>query len=73
VTLTRRLRRADEAIKRLSRQTLARKVYVDEFEKRLGEERQSMGTKGEAGSIPGLEKNPIDSYLDEAEMKFGTP
>ena len=74
VTLTQRLRRADAALKKLARQTLARKIYLDEFEKRSGESQLDGTAAGDGmGGIPGLEKSRIDLYLDWAEKEFVTP
>lgn len=71
--LNRRLRQADDAMKKLTRQTLSRKIYIDEFEKTLTGDRNQPAGLVEEIAIPGLEKSRIESYLDEAEKKFKQP
>jgi len=73
VVLKQRLRRADDALKKLTRQTLARKIYLDEFEKELGKNQESVLGRGGESRIPGLEKSRIESYLDDAEKRFDKP
>jgi len=73
VVLRRRLKRADAALETLTRQTLARKIYLDEFEKEwVKDSRTEDGTSLEYG-IPGVEKSRMESYLDEAEKRFDKP
>jgi hypothetical protein len=71
--LGRRLKRADEAMKTLTRQTLARKIYVDEFEANLEGARNQSAGLGEETMIPGLEKSRMESYVDKAEIRFDKP
>ncbi|MEI6167684.1 MAG: hypothetical protein WCS52_10855 [bacterium] len=73
LVLSRRLRQAEAAMKKLTRQTLSRKVYIDEYEKTMTGERDQPAGLVEEKAIPGLEKSRIESYLDEAEKRFDTP
>ncbi|MEI8139535.1 MAG: hypothetical protein WCI03_06680 [bacterium] len=74
VVLKQRLRRAEEALKELARQTLERKVYLDEYEQTMGKDDRLNSTESVGNDlIPGLEKCRIESYIDEADKKFGKP
>jgi hypothetical protein len=74
VVLKQRLRRADKAFKELARQTLERKVYLDEYEQTLVRDDRLNRTETVGNElIPGLEKCRIESYIDQADKKFGKP
>ncbi len=64
------LSRADDALKKLAKEILDRKVYLDAFEEGIG--KVQSGTTGSAGAnlMPGLEKSAVESYLDWAEERF---
>ena len=73
MVLRQRLRRADEALKQLARQTLARKTYLDEFEGNMSKNRENGREAAMEEPIPGLEKSRIETYIDEAEKRFDKP
>ena len=73
VVLRQRLKRADETLKQLARQTLARKTYLDEFEQSIGKDLASGLLSAGGDLIPGLEKSRMETYIDEAEKRFSKP
>ena len=68
-----RLRKADDSLKKLARQTLARKVYLDVFERELDGNQEPLAGPFGAQAIPGLEKSRMELYLDGAEKRFNSP
>jgi len=73
LVLRHRLKRAEAALEKLTRQTLACKIYLDEFEKQLAKESPATDRPDLEHGIPGLEKSRIESYLDGAEKRFDKP
>ena len=73
MVLKRRLRLADDALKRLTKQTRARIIYLDEFEKELNKNEKHAARQSVEKGTTGLEKSRIESYLDDAEKRFDKP
>ena len=73
VVLRWRLKRADDALEKLTRQTLARKIYLDEFEKEWVKDSRIEDRRSVEYGISGAEKSRMESYLDEAEKRFDKP
>lgn len=73
MVLRRRLKLAEESLRKLAEQTKARREYLDEFESNRGAEWQTREGMAAESTIPGLEKSRMESYLDEAEKRFDKP
>ena len=64
-----RLRKAERSVESLAVLTRAREAYLDQAE------REHAPGRGEEvpGAVPMLEKSPLETYVDEAEKRFGAP
>lgn len=70
MTLRWRLSRAETALEKLARQTLQRKVYLDDFEKNLKNNTVNGIDSFQEEGKPEFEKSSMESYLDGAEKRF---